>query len=341
MRPSVRRVTTTLLAATALLGCGRERSRTRHDDPVATPPTRTPPTTTSAVPPSASLGALGAGVGTPAPSALPPGGLAAAVGQLADPRQDVRDAAAAQVRAALAAGASLPGDRGVAHWQALLATVAPGTTTDAFRRRTGATGEGGASSGQSATLTWRLDDVWTVTTYVDLPDRIREITAPTRHVRASWVAPPADHSGRWVTYFVTGTIAHDIDYDHGSYRRFAAYHDSGHLASEQRYKDDGIDGPEVGFHPDGAKAYEIGYADGKPAGHWQHWYPDGTRQSEVTYVDGVRHGRSTEWRPDGTRAVLFEHDHGRELGQTAWDEHGALLYARGSLAPLPPRTRTK
>jgi antitoxin component YwqK of YwqJK toxin-antitoxin module len=152
-----------------------------------------------------------------------------------------------------------------------------------------------------------------------------------RHV---WVEPAKDFTGRWVTYFVNGVTAHDIDYLRGSYRRFRSYYDNGQLVSEQRYVDGKVDGPEVGFHPDGKKAYEIRHAAGKHVGRWVHFYPNGQIESVETWVNGVREGSSVRWREDGTKSVQFDYRAGKETGQAAWDEKGALLYAHGTAEQL-------
>jgi len=253
-----------------------------------------------------------------------------AVKRLSDPRASVRDAAAATLRKLLAEDPTAAGDSGETHWRGRLASIPKGISSDEFKRLTGASNEGGVSSGQTSNTTWRLDDYWTVTTYFDSPDSLREVGELTRNIRRIWVAPEAGFSGAWTTYRVNGVVDHRIEYMNGKYVRFASYHDNGQLVSEQRYKDGAIDGPEVGFHRGGQKAYAIEHAAGKAVGRWVHWYSNGNLQSERNYVDGKLDGVTMYWREDGTKSSRVDYRHGEETGQAGWDQHGVLVFARGS-----------
>jgi hypothetical protein len=249
---------------------------------------------------------------------------------LGDPRQEVRDRAARAMRAALSRDARAAADPGEAFWKKKLAAIRPGITKAQFMAETGAIEEGTGGSGQSFTSNFRLDDYWTVSAYFDRPDKLREIGTLARRPRALWVDPPKAFSGKWVTYFVNGSVSHDIAYVNGQYERFTAYHDNGQLAYTQHYVEGKIDGPEVGFHPNGKKAYEGRHAAGKSVGRWVHWYANGNMQSEQTYVDDALDGISMNWREDGTKSSRMDYRAGKETGQAAWDEKGALLYAHGS-----------
>jgi len=223
------------------------------------------------------------------------------------------------------------GDPGESFWKTKLAAIKPGITQAQLRDITGARSEEGISSGQTSTITFRLDDYWTFVAYFDLPGTLREIGALNRRARAVWVDPGKTFSGRWVTYFVSGVMARETDYTQGgAYSRFAAYYDNGQLTYEQRYTDGKIDGVEVGFHRGGQKAYEIHHAAGKGVGHWVHWYENGKVQMEQTCVDDELDGSTTNWREDGTKSSRIDYRAGKETGQAAWDEHGTLLYAHGT-----------
>ncbi len=137
-------------------------------------------------------------------------------------------------------------------------------------------------------------------------------------------------TGKWVTYFVNGLAENDIQYTHGEYQRFTTYYDNGQLAYEQRYVGGKIDGPELGYHRDGKRAYAIEHAMGKSVGRWLHWFPNGKVETEQTYVDGELDGSVVHWREDGTKSSRMDYRNGKETGQAAWDEHGKLLYARGT-----------
>ena len=250
---------------------------------------------------------------------------------LADAGQAVRDCAAAAIRAHLAKHPNA-GDVGEGHWKALLKAIKPGVTQKAFEAATGGKSEGGFGSGQSFSVTWRLDDFWVVTTHFDQPDSLRTVDAPTRHPRGVWVDPGKTFTGRHVTYFVNGQMSHEIRYKKGVNESFRTYYDNGQLVSEQTYVHGRIHGPEHGFHRSGARAYSISHADGMRTGRWTHWYPDGRLQSEQTYREGKPHGSSVNYRSDGTKSSRIDYRDGVETGQAAWDEHGKLLYARGTAA---------
>ena len=252
------------------------------------------------------------------------------VKQLSDPRPLVRDVAAANLRKLLAQDPAAARDPGEAHWRKKLAKIPKSISSDEFARLAGASSEGGESSGQSSTITWRLDDYWTVTTYFDLPDNLREVGELAHNPRRIWVDPGKGYSGAWTTYRVNGVVDHAIEYEDGKYVRFASYYDNGRLISEQHYKGGVIDGRELGFHRGGQKAYAIEYAAGKPVGRWVHWYANGNLQSERTYVDGKLDGVTMNWREDGTKSSRVDYRRGEETGQAGWDGHGMLVFARGS-----------
>jgi antitoxin component YwqK of YwqJK toxin-antitoxin module len=192
-------------------------------------------------------------------------------------------------------------------------------------------------NGQGPVL--RLDDAWTVVAHVTgagvqrVPVATPSLTAFGRleaRSRSVWVAPPPKYSGRWVTYFASGNVNHDIEYAAGQYVRFTSHFDNGQEAYTQRYVGGVIDGVELGYHPDGSKAYAIEHARGASVGTWTHWYPGGQKQSEQTYVAGKLDGVHTGWRADGSKDYEIHYKAGVETGQAAWDEHGTLLYAHGS-----------
>lgn len=49
-----------------------------------------------------------------------------------------------------------------------------------------------------------------------------------------WVAPPADFTGVWTTYFANGQRSHEIHYSNGRYSGiFTAFHSNGSKAYVQ------------------------------------------------------------------------------------------------------------
>jgi hypothetical protein len=257
---------------------------------------------------------------------LAPIDRAAEIAQLGSPDQAVRDAAAAHLRAHPAS------EHDEVYWKGQLAARAkPGMTSAQFAAEFHATSEGAASSGGSTTTIWRLDDQWTVQIFSDEPDSLREVGPVERSVRAVWVDPPKDFTGRWITYYVDGHIDNDFTYNHSVYAQQSTYYDNGQLVMTRHYVAGKLEGPERAFHDNGRVAYEGQYAGNNMVGHWVHWYPDGKIETEQSYdADGKLDGSSTTYRPDGSKQVTFEYSHGVETGQAGWDEHGILEYAHGS-----------
>jgi hypothetical protein len=262
--------------------------------------------------------------------------IALEVKQLGDWSQTTRDRAAKRIRAAIRADPQAAGARDEPYWRhELAANAKPGMTEPQVEAATHASMEGGGSSGESATINYRLDDYWVVQMYFDIRDSVnilREVGTLERRVHAIWVDPPKDFTGRWQTYFANGRLSHDIEYAHGVYVTFTSYFDNGQLVMKQHYVDGKNDGEEAAFHDNGAKAYVGHYAMGKMIGHWTHWFPDGRVETEQDYNDqGELDGQSWTYRPDGSK-VRFDYHAGKETGQAAWDEQGVLIYAHDSAA---------
>jgi hypothetical protein len=263
--------------------------------------------------------------------------LADAVKRLGDPDPSVRDAAAKTIRDAMEKDPRACGDPGEK-----LAFIESGISVEQFEEETGGKCESGISSGGSTTVIFRLDDYWIVEAFFahdmvvtrstsEDSDWLHEIGRLSRSVRSVWVEPPTKtFTGRWVTYYVNGVVASELEYAAGEYHRVRAYHDNAQLMHEQVYVDGEIDGPEIGWHKDGTKAYEIRYAAGKSVGKWTYWYPSGKVQSEQTYADGALDGPWFNFREDGTKSLRVDYQAGKETGQAGWDEQGRLVFARGT-----------
>jgi hypothetical protein len=253
-----------------------------------------------------------------------------AVKALGDSDPAVRARAAQAIRDAIAKDPRASGDPGEKHWKGMLAAIAPGITTEQLLKATGGTTEGAVSSGQTTTAIIRLDDYWVVQAYFDNPDKLRAFGTLSRSARSVWVEPPKAFTGVWVTYFVNGVPANEIEYAGGVYRRFRSYYDGGQLVYEHVYVNGMLDGPEIGWHRNGTKAYEGRHAAGKNVGKWTHWYASGKLESERSYIDGELDGPSIQYREDGTKVSRIDYKAGKETGQAAWGEQGELLYARGT-----------
>jgi hypothetical protein len=263
------------------------------------------------------------------------------VALLADPSQTVRDAAAAEIREALAADpAARTNDHGHEYWDDRLRQIKPGMKhaevmplltaedrplTDEERLITH------LASGGTNNLSMRLDDYWTVNVYYYNPDVVHEMPPQlTRRARNVWIAPPDDFTGRWTTYFVNGQQSHDIDYRGGKYHgTFTAFHDNGARSYEQHYDDGVTSGADTGWYADGVMAYAGEYVDGRQDGVWTHWYSNGRLRSRSHYQRGKQHGLDEAWYPDGqpNREVSYR-DGKHHGGDRYWDADGKLAWDR-------------
>ena len=273
-------------------------------------------------------------IGTPAAPAL--------VRSLGDPANDIRAAAAEALRGVLAADpAGAPNFHDRAFWEKRIADVAVGTAVDDALRlllpdatpeeRKAALQEG-AWSGQSGFSIVRLDDYWIVT--LPLVDAGREkvgqppVLKPS--VRSVWVQPPEKYTGPWVTWFVNGQKAHEVQYRNGVYHgTFTAFHDDGSKSYEQHYRNGTCDGADTGWYRGGRKMYDARYKDGKQDGRWEHWFPDGKPQMLREYRDGVLDGVYRTWFESGQVRQEQHYRDGKQDGpDVCWDEQGKLLWSR-------------
>ena len=163
----------------------------------------------------------------PAPNSGTRLNVAQIVARLSDSRQAVRDQAAAELRAASAAGPAAIGDRGMEFWKKRLAAIPLGITQAEFAKRMGAISEGSGSSGGGTSVIFRLDDYWVVNAFFTdepapgassprMPEKLTGLAPVERSVRHVWVEPGKDFTGRWVTYFADGVMASDLDYLRGA-----------------------------------------------------------------------------------------------------------------------------
>ena len=273
-------------------------------------------------------------IGKPAVPAL--------VKALDDPRNDVRAYAAEAIRAILAVDpAAAPNYHDRAYWEKQIRGVNVGmeleeavrsllpNATPAEREQAM---QAGPWSGQSGVFMLRLDDYWTVTLYVvNIEDKkLCQAPALNQHVRSTWVQPPADYTGIWVTWFVNGQKANEVHYRNGQYGgTFTAFHDNGGRCYEQHYKENICDGTDTGWYRSGKKMYEGQYKDGKQDGRWQHWYEDGKPQCLQEYSNGQRSGVYAMWFESGQKRFEQHFQNGKQDGlDTCWDEQGKVLWVR-------------
>jgi hypothetical protein len=245
--------------------------------------------------------------------------------RLADPSPTVRAAAAAELLAA-----PLP-DEGAARWPARVAQVLPGTPRHRVEALLPTVEPGfGTMSRGGATVTWRLDPWWSLTTSFDEDGLTRAAPSLNREAQSIWVAPPATFSGVWLTYYVTGHPSQTIHYADGAYSGpFTTQYDDARPKVQQHYRGGVAHGPDTGMHHNGTKAYTGAYLDGARHGVWTHWYADGGLQSRETVEHGALHGTREMWFEGGGRRSEVHYEHGEKHGlDRAWDEQGTLLWER-------------
>ena len=99
-----------------------------------------------------------------------------------------------------------------------------------------------------------------------------------------WVEPPTNFTGLWVTYFVNGNKAREIDYEDGRYSgEFIAYHSDGPKAYLQHYHHHIAEGADTGFFRSGRTNYQGLYQANKQVGTWIWYNEDGTIKSTRDY----------------------------------------------------------
>lgn len=264
----------------------------------------------------------------------PPKDITAAVARLGDKRQAVRDAAAAEIRAAIAANPAASRDKGEAFWRAKLDAVPAGTTRAEYIRMTGAKPTGSLGGGGGETANFRLDDYWVCSAYFETesPKKMMKHGHLVRAPIEAGVDLGPSFTGHSTFYRIDGTKSEELDFVKGEVTRRQDFHLNGQLNYEQAYDANGRPhGPYRAFYESGQKKSECSYAHGDEVGLCVHWWPNGKKQSEETSVDGKKSGRSTHWREDGSREVVFEYRDGVETGQAAYDECDRAIYAHGTL----------
>lgn len=199
---------------------------------------------------------------------------AAPLEDLRSPVQQVRDAAAALLRASF-----VPPPR--SRWEPVVVELRAAYSKDLVLQMLqpyGVALEGGMSGGGSSSVLYRLDDVWLMQcSFGRFSESLGcELTEQMRNV---WVAPAADFTGVWTTYFVNGRRSHEIQYRNGQYGTFTSFHSNGSKAVVQHYGAQGADGEDTGYFPSGALNYKARYSKGEPTGTWVWYNEDGSVRS--------------------------------------------------------------
>jgi hypothetical protein len=335
------------LVVDANIGCKRSDSNTKPDASMASasaaPSASGAPCRAAIARASSSAAASAAPTSSAAPAIVgagalpPPKDITGAIARLGDKRQSVRDAAALEIRAAIAANPAASRDKGEAFWKAKLDAIPAGTSRAEYVRRTGAQGGGSVGGGGGTTANFRLDDFWVCSAYFEtntmtLMSHGQLVRSPI-HVGVD-LGPT--FTGNSSTYLIDGTKAEELDFVKGEVTHRRVFYANGQLHWEQGYANGKSVGPYRAFYSDGRKENECAYVDGGEDGLCVSWWPNGQKRTESTSVAGKKNGRSISWREDGTRESEFEHRDGVELGQAAWDECDRPIYAHGSLGDGGP-----
>jgi hypothetical protein len=196
------------------------------------------------------------------------------------PSQEARDAAAKVLRSTYT-----PASR--TNWEAVVSGITNGMTKTTVLELLSpfkVTPQGGPGGGGSYSESYRLDDAWIlICRYRNKGDVLleRTLSPSLRHI---WVAPPADYTGIWVTYYVNGQKSHEIHYDAGKYQgEFIAYNPDGSKCYVQHFDHQVAEGTDTGYFASGRTSYQGIYKAGKPVGTWTWYNEDGSKKSTKDY----------------------------------------------------------
>ena len=208
--------------------------------------------------------------------------VASPIEDLASPKQELRDKAAAELRLVFR---NTPESK----WTPIVDKIRKGQSKKEILELllpVKVTEEGGAGSGQSHSESFRLDDEWVLICYFINEGDILIDRVLTPSIRQVGVKPPEKFTGRWILYFINGTKSHEISMKNGHYfGEFIAYHANGAKAYVQHYIDNVADGSDTGYHRSGKIAYTGQHKAGKQVGTWTWFDESGRISSTRTYPE--------------------------------------------------------
>lgn len=217
---------------------------------------------------------------------------AAPLDDLRSPSQQVRDSAAQILRTSF-----VPTPR--SQWEPIVAALKPGLSKESVLLQLApysVTGEGTLRGGGSTIELYRLDDVWTLK---GCHGRSNDLsgTQLIEHLRRVWVAPAANFTGVWTTYFVNGQRSYEIHYRNGQhFGTFTSFHPDGSKSVVQHYGAAGVEGEGTGYFPSGAVKYRGQYSNGAQSGTWVWYNEDGSVESTQEYPDSGEAGHKPHGR---------------------------------------------
>lgn len=142
-------------------------------------------------------------------------------------------------------------------------------------------------SGQSHAEMYQLDNDWMLNCWFENDGNSLMSWELTAHTKSIWIAPPAnDFTGTWITYYVNGQKANEIEYKNGRYHgTFTSYHSDGSKSVVQHYNEKGCNGSDKGYYPSGKLKYEGMYKNSQQCGTWTHYDKDGNVTSSKNEGD--------------------------------------------------------
>lgn len=196
---------------------------------------------------------------------------------LSNPDQSVRDQAAAQLRSLFKPSSREP-------WQQKIDSIPKGSRRADVLAMLGLDEERDLHMSIDSMEQYRLDDTWTVRILFTGDLQTLRTIELIEQLARPWVNPPVDFMGRWVTYYVNGSKAYEIDCRDGKYQgRYRSYYANGQLLVQQHYRDHRAHGEDTGYYPSGKLMYRGLYEDGEQVGSWIHYHEDGSERSRTEH----------------------------------------------------------
>lgn len=206
---------------------------------------------------------------------------ASPLADLSSPSQETRDAAAKILRATYT-----PPSR--TNWDVLVSTLkvgSPKTNIEAQLQALNLHVGGGVGSGNTETVTYPLDDYWSLEcSFTNTADGRLAGVGLVGGLREVYTEPPTNFTGLWTDYYVNGQKSGEGYYKNGKLDGNGVGFDSKGKTNLIHHWVNGVsDGEETGFYPSGKIAYKGKYKAGKQAGHWIWYKEDGSIESEKDY----------------------------------------------------------
>lgn len=200
--------------------------------------------------------------------------LASPSEDLSSPSQEVRDAAAAELRKTYQ---PIPRSK----WSQIVEEIKVGETKSDMLKRLLPVKPSEMQlkgNGKSHCEIFALDNEWTLQCWVN--DDALTIYSKTL-VRSSkfhvWVPPPEEFTGKWITYYINGQKGREIAYQDGvNCGDYTAFHPNGNKQWVKHYIPGGvIDGDEIRYYPSGKTMFTARYSKGLPVGTWTRYDEEG------------------------------------------------------------------